>query len=165
MALAVATLAIFLPVKGFKFVNYDDPEFGTANPHVQAGLTAESFRWAWHSEVGQNWHPLTMMTHMLDCQLFGVQPWWPHLVNVLLHTANALLLFALLARMTGAVWRGAAVAALFAWHPLHVESVAWIAERKDVLSTFFWFLTIWAYLRYAEESAKSTVQSFEFFTR
>ncbi len=151
MALAVATLAIFLPVKGFKFVNYDDPEFGTANPHVQAGLTAESFRWAWHSEVGQNWHPLTMMTHMLDCQLFGVQPWWPHLVNVLLHTANALLLFALLARMTGAVWRGAAVAALFAWHPLHVESVAWIAERKDVLSTFFWFLTIWAYLRYAEE--------------
>jgi tetratricopeptide (TPR) repeat protein len=151
LALAVVTLAVFLPVTGFKFVNYDDPDFVTANPHVQAGLAAESFRWAWRSDVAHNWHPITMLTHMLDCQWFGLRPWWPHLVNVLLHTANALLLFALLARMTGALWRSAAVAALFAWHPLHVESVAWIAERKDLLSTFFWFLTIWAYLRYAEE--------------
>jgi tetratricopeptide (TPR) repeat protein len=151
IALALVTLAVFCPVTGFQFVNYDDTDFVTANPHVQAGLTAEGFRWAWGSEVARNWHPITMFSHMLDCQLFGVKPWWPHLVNLLLHTANTVLLFGLFQRMTGAVWRSAAVAALFALHPLHVESVAWVAERKDVLSTLFWFLTTWWYLRYAEE--------------
>jgi len=150
IALALATLAVFCPVTGFQFVNYDDTDFVTGNPHVQAGLTVEGFKWAWHSEVARNWHPITMFTHMLDCQLFGLRPWWPHLVNLLLHAANTVLLFYLFKRMTGAVWRSAAVAALFALHPLHVESVAWVAERKDVLSTFFWFLTIWAYIRYAE---------------
>src|SRR5271156_689041 len=150
VALTVVTLAVYSPVTSFQFVNYDDTDFVTANPHVQAGLTLEGFKWAWHSEVARNWHPITMFTHMLDCQLFGLRPWWPHLVNLLLHTANTLLLFYLFKRMTGAVWRSAAVAALFALHPLHVESVAWVAERKDVLSTLFWFLTIWAYLRYAE---------------
>jgi tetratricopeptide (TPR) repeat protein len=150
VALALATLAVFCPVTSFQFVNYDDTDFVTANPHVQAGLTVEGFKWAWHSEVARNWHPITMFTHMLDCQLFGMRPWWPHLVNLLLHAANTVLLFYLFKRMTGAVWRSAAVAALFALHPLHVESVAWVAERKDVLSTLFWFLTIWAYLRYAE---------------
>jgi protein O-mannosyl-transferase len=151
IALALVTLAVFSPVTSFQFVNYDDTDFVTANPHVQAGLTAESFRWAWGSEVARNWHPITMLSHMLDCQLFGLQPWWPHLVNLLLHGANTVLLFSLFQRMTGAVWRSAAVAALFALHPLHVESVAWVAERKDVLSTLFWFLTTWAYLRYTEE--------------
>jgi tetratricopeptide (TPR) repeat protein len=151
IALALVTLAVFCPVTRFQFVNYDDTDFVTANPHVQAGLTAEGFRWAWGSEVARNWHPITMFSHMLDCQLFGVKPWWPHLVNLLLHAANTVLLFSLFKRMTGAVWRSAAVAALFAWHPLHVESVAWVAERKDVLSTLFWFLTTWAYVRYAEE--------------
>ena len=151
IALALVTLAVFSPVVRFQFVNYDDPDFVTANPHVQAGFTADSFRWAWHSEVARNWHPITMFSHMLDCQLFGVEPWWPHLVNLLLHAANAVLLFSLLGRMTGALWRSATVAALFALHPLHVESVAWVSERKDVLSTLFWFLTTWAYLRFAEE--------------
>jgi len=151
IALALVTIAVFCPVTRFQFVNYDDTDFVTANPHVQAGLTAEGFKWAWHSEVARNWHPITMFSHMLDCQLFGVQPWWPHFVNLLLHAANTVLLFILLNRLTGAVWRSATVAALFALHPLHVESVAWVAERKDVLSTFFWFLTTRAYVRYAEE--------------
>jgi tetratricopeptide (TPR) repeat protein len=150
LGLALATLAVYWPVTGFQFVNYDDTDFVTANPHVQAGLTTASFKWAWQSEVARNWHPITMLTHILDCQLFGLRPGWPHLVNLLLHIANTLLLFHLLKRMTGAMWRAAAVAALFALHPLHVESVAWVAERKDVLSTLFWFLTTWAYLRYAE---------------
>jgi len=149
-ALALATLAVYCPVAGFQFVNLDDPDFVTANPHVQAGLTVEGFKWVWGSEVARNWHPVTMLTHMLDCQLAGVNPWWPHLVNLLLHTANTVLLFYLFKRMTGAAWRSAAVAALFALHPLHVESVAWVAERKDVLSALFWFLTIWAYIRRAE---------------
>jgi len=151
VALALLTLAVFCPVTGFQFVNFDDTDFVTANPHVQAGLTAAGFKWVWGSEVARNWHPITMLTHMLDCQLFGVQPWWPHLVNALLHAANTVLLFGLFRRMSGAVWRSAVVAALFAVHPLHVESVAWVAERKDVLSTLFWFLTTWAYVRYAEE--------------
>ncbi len=151
VALALVTLTVYLQVTSFQFVNYDDTDFVTGNPHVLAGFTAAGLKWAWTSEVARNWHPITMFTHMLDCQLFGVQPWWPHLVNALLHAANTVLLFGLFQRMTGAVWRSAAVAALFALHPLHVESVAWVAERKDVLSTFFWFLTTWAYLRYAQE--------------
>src|SRR5271155_5749844 len=150
VALALVTLAVYSPVTGFQFVNYDDTDFVTANPQVQAGLTLAGFKWAWHSEVARNWHPITMFTHMLDCQLFGLRPWWPHLVNLLLHAGNTVLLFYLFKRMTGAIWRSAAVAALFALHPLHVESVAWVAERKDVLSTLFWFLTIWAYLRHVE---------------
>jgi tetratricopeptide (TPR) repeat protein len=151
IALALVTMAVFCPVTRFQFVNYDDTDFVTANPHVQAGLTVEGFKWAWHSEVARNWHPITMFSHMLDCQLFGLQPWWPHFVNLLLHAANSVLLFVLLNHMTKALWRCATVAALFALHPLHVESVAWVAERKDVLSTLFWFLTTLAYVRYVEE--------------
>ncbi len=154
--LAAATLAVFLPATRFQFTTYDDPDFVTANPQVQAGLTASGFKWAWHSEVARNWHPVTMLSHMLDCQLFGLTPGWPHLVNILLHAANAVLLFHLLKRMTGTIWRSAMVAALFALHPLHVESVAWVAERKDVLSTFFWFLTTWAYVRYADDVKPQT---------
>ncbi len=150
VALAVVTLAVYSPVTSFQFVNYDDTDFVTGNPHVQVGLTVEGFKYAWGSEVARNWHPITILTHMLDCQLFGIKPWWPRLVNALLHAANTVLLFGLFKRMTGAIWRSAAVAALFALHPLHVESVAWVAERKDVLSTLFWFLTTWAYVRYAE---------------
>jgi tetratricopeptide (TPR) repeat protein len=148
--IALLTIAVYLPATRFQFTTYDDPDFVTANPIVQAGLTADGFKWAWRSEVARNWHPITMLTHMLDCQLAGVRPGWPHFVNILLHAANAVLLFHLLKRMTGAIWRGAFVAALFALHPLHVESVAWVAERKDVLSTLFWFLTTWAYVRYAD---------------
>ncbi|HEX4121671.1 MAG TPA: tetratricopeptide repeat protein [Verrucomicrobiae bacterium] len=151
-ALAIVTIAVFSQAVRFQFTTYDDPDFITANPTVQAGLTLKGLKWAWHSEVARNWHPITMLTHMLDCQLFGVSPWWPHLENILLHAANAVLLFHLLKRMTGALWCSALVAALFALHPLHVESVAWIAERKDVLSTLFWFLTTFAYVRYVEIS-------------
>ena len=159
IALAAAALAVFWPVTRCQFLNYDATAFVTANPHVQAGLTVESFEWAWRSEVARNWHPITMLTHMLDCQWFGLNPAWPHLVNLLFHAANTLLLFHLLKRMTGAVWRSAAVAALFALHPLHVESVAWVAERKDVLSTFFWLLTTWAYVRYVENLKRPTARA------
>jgi protein O-mannosyl-transferase len=150
--LVLGTLAVYWPVTRYEFVAYDDTDFVTANPHVQAGLTAEGFQWALRSEVARNWHPVTMLTHMLDCQVFGLRPGWHHLTNLLLHIANSLLLFHVLKRMTGALWRSAAVAALFALHPLHVESVAWIAERKDVLSTCFALLTLWAYARYVDES-------------
>ncbi|HZM04174.1 MAG TPA: tetratricopeptide repeat protein, partial [Candidatus Saccharimonadales bacterium] len=148
------TLLVYWPVTQYQFVNYDDTDFVTANPQVQAGLTAKGFKWVWHSEVARNWHPITMLSHMLDCQLFGLNAGWHHLTNLLLHLVNVLLLFHLLKWMTGAEWRSAVVAALFALHPLHVESVAWIAERKDVLSTMFWFLTAWAYVRYAKSGSK-----------
>ncbi len=149
--LVLSTLAVYWPVTKYDFVAYDDTDFVTANPHVQAGLTAEGFKWAWHSEVARNWHPITMLSHMVDCQFYGLDAGRHHLTNLLLHAANALLLFYVLKRMTGALWRSAVVAGLFALHPLHVESVAWIAERKDVLSTFFALLTMWAYARYVEE--------------
>jgi len=160
--LALVTLAVFLPATHFQFTTYDDPDFVTANPEVQAGLTAHGFKWVWHSEVARNWHPVTMLSHMLDCQLFGVKPGWPHFVNILLHAANAVLLFYLLMRLTGTIWRSAVVAALFALHPLHVESVAWVAERKDVLSTLFWFLTLWAYARYAD-GVRFQLSNFKFY--
>jgi tetratricopeptide (TPR) repeat protein len=149
LILAAGTLLVYWPVSKCQFVNYDDTDFVTANPQVQAGLTPGGFKWVWHSEVARNWHPITMLSHMLDCQLFGLNAGGHHLTSLLFHLANTLLLFHVLKLMTGAQWRSAFVAALFAWHPLHVESVAWIAERKDVLSTFFWFLSLWAYIRYA----------------
>jgi len=150
-ALALATLAAYWRVPSFEFVTYDDPDFIANNPYTQAGLTAKTVAWAFHSEVARNWHPVTMLTHALDCQLFGLRPGPPHVVNLLLHIADTLLLFLLLRRLTGALWPSASVAAFFALHPLHVESVAWIAERKDVLSTLLWLLTTWAYVRYAEQ--------------
>jgi tetratricopeptide (TPR) repeat protein len=147
--LAVITLAAYWPVTGYEFVSYDDSDFITANPIVQAGLTAQGLHYIWRAEVARNWHPLTLLSHMLDCQLFGLNAGWHHLTSLLLHVANTLLLFCVLRRMTASTWRSALVAALFALHPLHVESVAWIAERKDVLSTLFWWLTLWAWLCYA----------------
>ena len=150
LGLALATAIAYGRVGGFEFTSYDDPDFVTNNPYTQAGLTAKTIAWTFHSEVARNWHPLTMLTHALDCQWFGLRPGPPHVINLLWHIANTLLLFLVLRRMTGAVWRSGAVAGFFALHPLHVESVAWIAERKDVLSAFFWLLTMWAYLRYTE---------------
>ena len=149
---ALATFALFLPTTRNDFVNYDDPDYVTSNPHVSSGLAWPNVTWAFRTSHASNWHPLTWLSHMLDCQLFGQQPWGHHLVNVLFHTANAVLLFLLLRRMTGALGRSAMVAALFALHPLHVESVAWISERKDVLSTLFFLLTIWAYVRYVDKA-------------
>ncbi|PYJ04942.1 MAG: hypothetical protein DME25_09300, partial [Verrucomicrobia bacterium] len=131
------------------FVNIDDGSYVYANAHARSGLTWENIRWAFTSFEKSLWHPLTWLSIFLDCQLFGMKAGPLHLTNVLLHCANTLLLFLVLRRMTGAVWRSAFVAALFALHPLHVESVAWISERKDVLSTLFWLLTMAAYGAYA----------------
>ncbi len=150
LALTLATFIAFEQVGRNEFVDFDDDRYVTDNPHVKAGLTGKSITWAFTARHAGNWHPLTWLSHMLDCQLFGIEPGWHHLTNLLLHIANTLLLFAVLKRMTNALWRSAFVAAAFALHPLHVESVAWVAERKDMLSTVFWMLTIWAYIRYAK---------------
>jgi len=148
--LVVVTLAVFWQVQDHRFAEVDDPDYVTENPAVSQGLTLEGLLWAATASHAANWHPVTWLSHMLDCQVFGLDPAGPHLVNLLLHLANVLLLFLFLSRLTGALWRSALVAALFAWHPLHVESVAWVSERKDVLSTLFWLLTMWAYVRYTE---------------
>ncbi|MHC4397004.1 MAG: tetratricopeptide repeat protein, partial [Planctomycetota bacterium] len=136
--LILSTLVVFRQVRSYDFVNYDDPEYVTENAHVQAGLTIESIKWAFTTNHFSNWHPLTWLSHMLDCRLFGTNAGWHHLSNLVLHIANTLLLFVIFKKMTAALWPSAFVAAAFALHPLHVESVAWISERKDVLSTFFW---------------------------
>jgi Tfp pilus assembly protein PilF len=149
--LTVVTFAVFGAVIGYDFVDLDDYGYILENPHVQAGLNGNDVLWAFRTGLGGNWHPLTWLSWMLDVQLFGMSPGGFHLTNLALHAANAVLLFLVLRLLTGAHWRSAAVAALFAWHPLHVESVAWIAERKDVLSTLFWMLTLWAYARYAHK--------------
>ena len=133
------------------FIRLDDPGYVVENSHVRSGLTAEGVVWALTATDAANWHPLTWLSHMVDVQLFGLNPGAHHLANLFWHTANTLLLFLLMRGMTGALWRSAFVAALFAVHPLHVESVAWIAERKDVLSTFFWMATSIAYVRYARD--------------
>lgn len=142
------TMLLFLRTAGFGFVGYDDPLLVTGNPQVRSGLTWESLRWAWSSLHAANWHPLTWMSHQLDVTLFGLRPGPMHLVNGLLHAACAVALFRALAELTGSRWRSLIVAFLFAVHPLHVESVAWISERKDGLSTLFWMLALLAYARY-----------------
>ncbi len=149
LLLALATLAVYWPARQFEYNNFDDQDYVSENPMVQQGLTVAGAKWAFTTGFAGNWHPVTWLSHMLDCQVFGVNPGAHHLVNVLFHILNTLLLFVVLKRMTGAEVRSALVAALFALHPLHVESVAWVAERKDVLSTFFGMLTVWAYARYA----------------
>ncbi|MDO8684801.1 MAG: tetratricopeptide repeat protein [Armatimonadota bacterium] len=148
--LVVVTLAVYAQSLGNDFINFDDPQYVTFNNNVQSGLTKDSVFWAFFSSDASNWHPLTWLTHIIDYQLYRLQPAGHHLTNLLLHILNTLLLFLVISRMTGYIWRSAFVAALFAIHPLHVESVAWIAERKDVLSTFFWMLTMLAYIRYSK---------------
>ncbi len=150
--LVLATIALYWPATRCDFVNYDDDLHVTANVHVQEGLTSESIQWALLNPVNCIWHPLTTWSHALDCQLFGLNPWGHHLSSVLLHAVNTGLVFLLLRGLTGALWRSVAVAALFGWHPLRVESVAWVAERKDVLSGFFGLLAVIAYARYVEKS-------------
>ncbi len=150
VVLVLAVIIAFEPVRHNDFVDYDDQRYVTENPHVKAGITRESIAWAFTNYHFGMWHPLTTLSNMLDCQLFGLNPFWHHLTSLLFHIANTLLLFWVLKRMTGEVWPSAFVAAVFALHPLAVESVAWLAERKNVLSGFFWFLTIAAYVRYAE---------------
>jgi tetratricopeptide (TPR) repeat protein len=138
----------FTPCLGNGFVNWDDNEYVYLNSHVKSGLTLSNILWALHSNVVANWHPLTMILHMLNYQIFGLQPWGHHLVNLLLHSATVVLVFLLLKQMTGAFWKSWVLAALFGLHPLRVESVAWVAELKDVLSTFFWILTLLCYVGY-----------------
>jgi tetratricopeptide (TPR) repeat protein len=149
IGLASVIMAIYWQVLGYQFVNFDDDAYVYLNSHVKAGLTLDNIRWAFIDNSNGNWHPLTWISHMLDVQLFGLNAGPHHFVNVLWHAANSVLLMFALWFMTGKAWRSAFVAALFALHPLRVESVAWIAERKDVLSSFFYILTIWSYAWYA----------------
>jgi hypothetical protein len=138
---------MYAPVRHFDFVNFDDPDMVTANPHARQGFTPAGIAWAFESVEAANWFPVTRLSHMLDCQIFGLRSGWHHLVNVLLHALAAVGLFLFLDRATRACGPSALVAFLFALHPLHVESVAWVSERKDVLSALFWSLTLWAYVR------------------
>ena len=149
ISLALATFIAFAPALFNDFISFDDYFHVTTNPQVNGGITRSSLSWAFTTTHAGNWQPLTWLSHMLDCELFGLNPMWHHLINLLLHIANTLLLFFVLHRMTGRVWCSAFVAAVFALHPLHVESVAWVSERKDVLSTFFWMLTMIFYVWYA----------------
>jgi tetratricopeptide (TPR) repeat protein len=148
--LALATIIAYEPMRYNNFVGLDDPAYVTDNPHVKGGITREAVIWAFTTPYSGNWHSLTWLSHMLDCEFFGLNPTGHHFTSLLLHVVNALLLFLVFNRMTGNMWPSAFVAALFALHPLHVESVAWAAERKDVLSGFFWMLAMIAYVRYAE---------------
>ncbi|HEY6913000.1 MAG TPA: tetratricopeptide repeat protein [Myxococcales bacterium] len=149
LALVALVALVYWPVAGHGFVAYDDPKYVYENPMVQKGLGLAGAAWAFTSFHGSNWHPLTWLSHMLDVQVFGMSPGAHHVVNAALHALDAVLLFAVLARLTNSRWRSALVAALFAAHPLHVESVAWIAERKDVLSAALFFCTLLAYEREA----------------
>jgi protein O-mannosyl-transferase len=149
--LAAVTLAVYWPLTSHPFIIFDDDDYIVGNSHVTSGLTWTNVIWAFQTGASANWHPLTWISHMIDCDLYGLNPGGHHLTNLIFHIANTLLLFLLLKEMTGAMWRSAFVAALFAWHPMHVESVAWASERKDVLSAFFWMLTLLAYVRYAKK--------------
>jgi len=148
--LIISTAAVYWQVRDFQFVNFDDDKYIYQNRHVQEGLTLESITWAFTTIHAKNWHPLTWLSHMLDCKIYGNNPGGHHYTNLLFHIANTLLLFLVFRKMTGCLWQSAFIAALFALHPLHVESVAWVSERKDVLSTFFWMLTMWSYIWYVE---------------
>jgi tetratricopeptide (TPR) repeat protein len=150
LALVALTLCVFLPVRHFDFVNWDDPGYLTENPVVQGGLSWSNAAWAFTTTHEPYWHPVTWLSHMLDVSLFGMDPGWHHVTNLVIHLGSTLILFAVLRRMTRETWKSAFVAAIFAVHPLHVESVAWLAERKDVLSTLFLAATIWLYVRYVE---------------
>lgn len=151
LTLLFVTLAVYSQTAHFGFVNYDDPDYVVNNVHVREGFTRQGVIWAFTSFYASNWSPLTWLSHMADCQVFGLRSGWHHRTSVLLHAAAALLLFSALKRLTGARWPSAFVAFLFALHPLHVESVAWVAERKDVLCALFWFLALWCYARYTEQ--------------
>src|SRR5947208_14747908 len=148
IALAALSWLIFGQTFWHDFINYDDPRYVYENTKITGGLSISGIAWAFTHIHSMNWHPLTTISHMLDCQLYGLNAGWHHFTNVLLHTLAAILLFLALQQMTGAVWRSALVGAVFAIHPLRVESVAWLAERKDVLSGVFFMLTLLAYAYY-----------------
>ena len=149
--LLIATLAVYWQVRHFDFINCDDPVYLTENPNIQSGFSLKNIYWAFTAIYAANWHPLTWLSHMLDIQLYGLSPGSHHFTNLQFHLLNTLLIFLVFRGMTGTLWRSAVVALLFALHPLHVESVAWISERKDVLSTFFWMLTLLGYNGYVRQ--------------
>ena len=150
LLLILLTFGTFRSVLKHEFVKYDDDKYVTENPHITGGITPQSVVWAFTRHHSYMWHPLTTLSHLLDYQLFGLNPFGHHLTSLLLHIANILLLFWVLKRLTGSAWPSAFVAVVFAVHPLQVESVAWVSERKNVLSALLWILTIAAYTRYAE---------------
>jgi hypothetical protein len=152
LVLALAVIAVYWPVGSFAFTNYDDPEYFSENSHVLAGLSWANLKWALQTTDNASWYPVTWLSFLLDATLFGKGPGGPHSVNLLLHTANVVLLFLLLRRLTGAQWKSALVAGLFALHPLRVEAIAWIAERKGLLSALFGLLVLHAYASYVEWS-------------
>ena len=147
-ALVAITWLIFGQTLGYQFVSFDDPQYVYGNRDVAAGLSLGGIAWSFSHTIASNWHPITIISHMLDCQLYGLNASGHHFTNVLLHTIAVILLFLALQQMTGSLWRSGFVAALFAIHPLHVEWVAWISERKDVLSAVFFMLTLGAYIHY-----------------
>src|SRR5438128_1580194 len=151
LLIALSTILLYLPVGKFEFVNFDDPSYVFQNPHVLSGLSIEGVKWAFSTLNGGTsyWHPVTWLSHQLDCQLFGLRAGFHHLSNVVIHTVNATLLFSVLHRISKGLYMPSAVACLFAWHPMHVESVAWISERKDVLSTLFAIITVSKYIDFA----------------
>jgi protein O-mannosyl-transferase len=151
LLLVGATLSLYYPVHRYAFINFDDNDYVYLNRHVQAGLSWATVKWAFTTATAANWHPLTWLSHALDCQLYGLNPAWPHDVNVLFQALNAVLLFWVLLQATGFAGRSFMVAALFALHPINVESVAWISERKNVLSMMFFLLALGAYRRYASK--------------
>src|SRR5437870_3399635 len=153
LLLAGISLAVFAQTIRYEFVNFDDDLYVYNAPGIQAGLTIKGIGHAFISQHARNWHPLTTLSHMLDCQLYGLNAGGHHATNIILHTIAVLLLFQVLRQMTDAVWKSAIVAALFAIHPLHVESVAWVSERKDVLSAVFFMLTLWAYVCYTRAAS------------
>ena len=150
LSLLALTVIVYFQVHDFEFVNFDDRETILGNTHIQNGLTLAGLGWAFTTAYAANWFPVTWISHMIDVQLFGLDSGWHHLTNLAIHAASTLLLFALMRRMTGKLWESAFVSFVFALHPLHVESVAWVSERKDVLSAFFWFLTTWLYVDYVD---------------
>ena len=157
VVLGLLVFLLYLPVIHFDFINYDDFDYVAANAHVNKGLSMEAVKWAFFSFHASNWHPVTWLSHMLDCQLFGLNAGWHHLTNLFFHLANTLLLFALFCKLTRQKWPATCVALLFAVHPLHVESVAWIAERKDMLSTFFFLTVLMTYTSYVRSPKKTAL--------
>ena len=149
--LTAMVLALYWPVTGYEFIAMDDNMYVVENPDIQKGLTPQGISWAMTTLYTANWYPLTWISLMADYELYGLNPSGYHVTGLLLHTLNTLLLFLLLRRMTGETWKCLTVAALFGVHPLNIESVAWIAERKNVLSTLFWILTVFSYVRYVEK--------------
>ena len=156
-------LGTFLPAIRGGFNGLDDPNYITLNPHVQHGFDAREVRWAFVAVRAGNWHPLTWLSHMLDCRLFGLHAWGHHLTSIVLHALTTVIVFRVFNRMSGALWRSLVLALLFGLHPLRVESVVWIAERKDVLCALFWMLTLWAYTRFAEDTRAGLARRWRFY--